>query len=79
MPKGNWSNHAKKYAYIEDVARIEQELHHFLNNDWPHSVKKMDKLLKAINKMSIRLWILVGAMSVLIPLAIVIIQSKLGG
>ena len=73
MPKGNHDNHPnKKYAQIKDLQRLEGKFDHFLTNDWPH-------LHKTIDRMSIRLWIVVGAVSVLVPLAIVIIQSKLGG
>ena len=68
MSKGNWDNHAKKYAHIEDLNRLEGKLDTFLTNDWPHLVKKIDW-------MSIRIWIVVGAVTVLVPLVVAIVQA----
>ena len=58
--KGNYSNHKRIYARKEDLDRIENKLDKFLNNDWKH--------------LSIRVWILVGMMAVLIPLVICLVK-----
>ena len=69
MAKGNHSNHPnKKYAHIEDLNRLEGKLDKLLTNEWPHLIKKIDWL-------SIRIWIVVGAVTVLVPLVVAIVQA----
>lgn len=80
MAKGNHSNHPnKKYAHIEDVARIEQKLDNHLTNDWPHHVKTLNAVVKSLHDMNRKQWIHTGILIVGVPLVIMLVQSLIKG
>lgn len=80
MPKGNKTNHPnKKYAHIEDVARIERKLDNHLINDWPHQVKTLTGVVKSLRDMKRKQWIHTGILIVCVPLVIMVVQALIRG